>query len=252
MRTAPLWMLAAALTACVPKSVEVQDMPAWRTEQGALELKYELLDSFVEKGATREAQTLIRQLRDEGEDDALLDLYQGMALAKEGFLGEAERILQEYRKKAPRDMRALKTLALIYADTEEPEAAIELLQKAVEVDKQDAEAWNNLGFLLFSQRQYPEAEEALQTAVELDGTKARYRNNLGFAMAANGHWRQAFEAFQSAGQPEDAHYNLALAYELQDKEDQAVRHYEKAVEYNPNHLASQEALARLHPPEEDP
>lgn len=236
-----------ALLGCAPRTRKpIEEMPAWRTEQGREELRMELLESFVEEAATDEALTLIAQMREEGRDDRVLDLYQGMALAQDGFLGEAERILQSYRKARPRDPRALKSLALIYADTNRPEEAIAVLDEATRVQPSDAEAWNNLGFLRLSKQRYAEAVYALQEAVALDGTVPRYRNNLGFALAAQGDYREAFEAFKSAAsETSDAHYNLAVAYELADEPRTALRHYRKAVEYNPEHVASQEAIERL-------
>ena len=241
-------VLALLLVACgPPKGAVVEPLPPWRTPEGARELKYELLENFIDQGATVEAQALIRQLRDEGENDSVLDLYQALALQEERVYSEAERLLLEYRKVEPRDPRAVKALGLLYADTGRAPEAVELFRKAVSLDEEDPESWNNLGFLLLSEKQYEEAQTALEEAVALDGTIPKYRNNLGFALAANGKWRQAFEAFQSAGRPWDAHYNLAVAYELADQDDQALRHYQKAVEYDPDHEASKEAIQRLEP-----
>lgn len=236
-----------ALLGCAPRTRQpIEEMPAWRTEDGREELRMELLESLIERGATDEALTLIAKMREDGRDDRVLDLYQGMALAQDGFLGEAERVLQSYRKARPRDARALKSLALIYADTDRPDEAIALLDEATRVAPSDAEAWNNLGFLRLSKQRYAEAVDALQHAVSLDGTVSRYRNNLGFALAARGEYRQAFEAFKSAAsEASEAHYNLAVAYELADDPPAALRHYRKAVDYNPEHVASQEAIERL-------
>ncbi len=245
LRYAPILFLLLAAACGAPKGVKIEETPAWRTPEGARTLKLELLRSLVDQGATSESMTLIRKLREEGETSPLLDLYQGMSLAQEGFHGEAARILEGYLKRQPRDTTAIKALALIQADTGETAQAIALLRQAVATDKGDAEAWNNLGFLLLSERAYPEALTALQQAVALDGTRSRYRNNLGFALAANDRWRQAFEAFQSGGPIDEAHYNLAVAYELQDQAEPALRHYRKAVEYNPNHKPSLDAITRL-------
>lgn len=247
-----LFLIVLALPACKPpKGVPVENMPAWRTPEGARSLKMKLLDSFISQGATQDAMTLIHQLRDDKDTDPELDLYQGMALSQEGFDDEAERILLGYEKKAPHDARVYKALALIYADNHQMDKGIAALQKAVQIDKTDAEAWNNLGFLLLSSSRYDEAIDALQKAVALDGTQARYRNNLGFALAAEGHWHDAFEAFQSVSTPEDAHYNLGVAYELQNKTAAALKQYQKAVQYDPNHEPSKQAIARLEGTQEE-
>lgn len=238
-------LIALSSVACAPKRRDVQDMPRWKTEEGNIALRYELIEQFLANDANEEALTMIRQLRDKGEKDPTLDLYQGQALFQQGFNAEAERVLLAYREKRPRDPKALKTLALVYADSDRTETAIAALQEATSLDDQDAEAWNNLGFLLLSVKQRADALEALHTAVALDGTVPRYRNNLGFALAANGHYRDAFEAFQSVGSTDDAHYNVGVAYEHANELEPALRHYRKAVEYNPNHTAATEAVQRL-------
>jgi Flp pilus assembly protein TadD len=251
MSRLPVLALALLALGCAPKGRVVEDMPAWRTEDGRRSLRYELVESLIESGSTQEALLMIAKMREEGESDRVLDLYQGQALAREGFATESERMLLQYRESAPRDARPLKTLGVIYAESERTPEAIAVLRKAVALDDGDAAAWNNLGFLLLSEHQYLEAQEALQQAVALDGTQARYRNNLGFALAANGHYRKAFEAFQSVGTPDTAHYNVAVAYELAGDHVAATRHYEQALEYNPNHTASKEAIERLESVEEE-
>jgi len=249
-RTLVLLLILAAI-GCGPKKRVVEEMPAWRTEEGKRALRLELVESMIASGATHEALKMIAQMREEGESDPVLDLYQGQALAREGFAAESERMLLQYQKAAPRDARPLKTLGVIYAENARTPEAIAVLRKAVDLDDGDASAWNNLGFLLLSQKEYPDAQAALQKAVELDGTQPRYRNNLGFALAANGRFQDAFEAFQSVGPPDTAHYNVAVAYELAGDRDEAVRHYQKALEYNPNHTASAEAIERLQSVEEE-
>jgi len=251
MRRAMVLLLTLLALGCAPRNKVIEEMPAWRTEEGKRTLRHELVESLIDSGATQEALLLIAQMREEGESDPVLDLYHGQALAREGFAAESERMLLQYRKSAPRDARPLKTLGVIYAESERTPEAIAILRKAVALYDGDATAWNNLGFLLLSEKQYPEAQEALQQAVALNGSEARYRNNLGFALAANGHYREAFEAFQSIGAPEMAHHNVGVAYELAGDQAAAVRHYEQALEYNPNHTASMEAIERLESVEEE-
>ena len=238
-------LLLLALFACGPKDRQVEDMPEWATDEGREDLRTSILEDLIARGATSEALTLIAKMRAEGDTRSLLDLYQGQAMAREGFATEAERILLDYRKGHLRDPRPLQTLGVLYADTDRPDEAIAVLQKAVALDGGHAPTWNNLGFLLLSAGRSAEAQEALQKAVEIDGTQPRYRNNLGFALAANGKPREAYEAFASVAPPADAHYNLGVAYELAGEADSAERHYRKAVEYDPDHVPSQDALARL-------
>ena len=244
-----LTLLLLLVAGCATKSDrEIEDLPAWHTADGKRDLRMSILESLVDAGATSEALTLLTTMREEGDDRAELALFQGRALAREGFRAEAERVLRDYWEETPRDPRAPRALAVLYAETERPEEAIATLRRALEFDARHAATWNNLGFVLLSEGRAPEAREALQRAVELDGTQARYRNNLGFALAASGQVREAFEAFQSLGPPGEAHYNLAVALELAGEELAAARHYRRAVEHDPRHALSLDALERLERP----
>ncbi len=236
---------ALALTACGPKR-QITPEPAWRSEEGQERLRLELVDGLLEEGAYPEALMMIATARERDDDDPTLDLYQGIALNRTGLASEAERILQAYVESRPRDERGWRELGLIFADTQRLDLSAEALQHAVDLHDSDAGTWNNLGYVLMSARRYDEAVLALQRAVELDGSQLRYRNNLGFALAGAGALADALQAFMSAAHPADAHANLALALELAGDGITALDHYERALEYDPTHETSREALERLH------
>ena len=245
-------LLAIALfaAACTPKNVQIREEPEWRTEAGQERVRIQLIESLIERGNGREALILIRTARDKGDDDLTLDLHQAAALHLTGMADESERLLMRYLSQRTRDERAWRRLGLIQADEGRPQDAIESFRRATELDAEHAPSWNNLGFLLLSQDRYEEAVDALQHALDLDGTNMRYRNNLGFALAGAGRTGDALQTFMSAALPADAHANMGLAFEMMDETQSAIEQYELAVQYQPNHAASNEALQRLTPPVE--
>ena len=245
MRT--LFTILLLASACAPKNAQVIEEPEWRTEAGQERVRVQLIESLIERGNGREALVLIRTSREKGDDDPTLDLHQAAALHLTGLPDEAERLLMVYAGRRPRDERAWRRLGLIQADANRTDEAIESFQRAADLDEDHAGTWNNLGFLLMSQRRYDEAVTALQHAIELDGTNTRYRNNLGFALAGTGMVGDALQTFMSAAMPADAHANMGLAFEMADDPLSALEQYQLALEYNPSHAASVEAVQRLTP-----
>jgi len=69
-------------------------------------------------------------------------------------------------------------------------------------------------------------------AADVDGAEA---NNEGVEHYQQGHWDVAQEHFQKAvaanAELAEAHYNLALALDKQDKHGEAVKHFQMALDY---------------------
>jgi len=61
--------------------------------------------------------------------------------------------------------------------------SLKLLDKAIEIDPNEAGYWNNKGMALKEIENYRESAAALQRAVELDPGCARCWNNLGLSLA---------------------------------------------------------------------
>ena len=92
--------------------------------------------------------------------------------------------------------------------TLERRRAIEYYGRAVTLHDAMGAAWNNLGVLLIEDGRYMDASRALQRAAALSPTDPRPHDNLG------------------------------LIYHLTGYDEQALRHYEDALERDPNYLNS--------------
>lgn len=250
MRPALPLLLALSVVACAPRHAPHGEDPDWRSEEGQERVRLQLIESLIDRGDTAEALIVIRTAHERGDDDPTLDLFQALALQETGLPAEAERLLRQYVSTRPRDARGWRALGVLLAEGRQVDEAIVALGRATELDGTDAATWNNLGFCLTAAGRHAEAVDALQQAVALDGTQARYRNNLGFALAADGRLAQALETFLSANGRADAHANMGLALERAGLRPDAATQYELALQYDPSHETSREALARLTPPTE--
>lgn len=118
-------------------------------------------------------------------------------------------------------------------------------QAAAKLSPNDSKIWNDKGYSLYLQGRYDDAETSLRTAAKLDPGDARIQTNLGLALAALGRNDAALEALTQAGGGAAAHANLAYLLAAKGQTDDARRHYELALEQQPNFDAARAGLARL-------
>lgn len=249
----PALLIALMLVGCASRSVREQavDPPPWSTPDGKEQTRIEIAERLIGAGAYAEALNLLQAARDDGSAGPKLDLLTGKALYGQRMFSAAEPHLKHAADRLNRDPSAHRALGLLYADTDRPLEAIAALQRATSLDPSHAPSWNNLGYLLYTVQRDPGAIPALQKAVSLDGNNARYRRNLGFALFAAGRPTDAQEAFRAAGPPAEMWYNLGVAYQLAGDAPAAREHFERALQFDPQHPKAGSALQEL-PPAEAP
>ena len=98
----------------------------------------------------------------------------------------------------------------------EPEKAIESLQKAVDYAPQFSAAWNSLGVMAYRYRDYKQAEEYFRKAVETDPSSFEAEVNLGGVLINRGKMEEALSFCQKAqtDRPQDplANGQLGMLY----------------------------------------
>jgi Flp pilus assembly protein TadD len=113
------------------------------------------------------------------------------------------------------------------------DGAVEALQKAVELQPDNAAFRNNLGFAFYVRGRYREAEAAYHEALRRDPTLRRIRNNLGFVYARLGDFHRAQREFERGGSPAAAENNLGFAFEQAGKLAAACESYHEAERRDP-------------------
>lgn len=129
---------------------------------------------------------------------------QALASMQAGRHKEAETVLLELTRKYPELSGPYANLGILYYRTGRPTEAVEMLNKAIGINSQQAAYYNQLGVIQRSNGRFAEARTAYSRALEVDA-------NYPFA-----------------------HLNLGILYDLYLGEpDRAVAHYQRYAELNP-------------------
>ena len=143
----PLFVLAllATLSGGCAKQPMVTDPAGWRSDKGKVDVQLELIQWHLDRGNTTEAFELLSKLRESGIRSPEMDYLQGTALMKDGLHSEAETILVSAKKRMSKDPRPMRSLGVLYAETERVPEAIAVLEEALKLAPQHAPTLNNLG-----------------------------------------------------------------------------------------------------------
>lgn len=115
--------------------------------------------------------------------------------------------------------------------------SVALLQRAANIEKNDASIWNNLGNALRTCARTQEAMAAFQKAMQLDPKLAEAHSNFGFGLYEQGQLEESLEHFQRAIAVDPnfmlARNNLGCALEDLQRTDEAIAVYQEALRRNP-------------------
>ena len=103
-------------------------------------------------------------------------------------------------------------------------------QRARELAPDNADIANNLGISHLLEGDSVLAEAAFREAIALNRRDPAYRNNLGIALGRQSRYEEALTVFRSAGSEQAAENNLAYIYFLNGRLDEAIAHYELALQ----------------------
>ena len=128
------------------------------------------------------------------------------------------------------------------------DAAIADLRAAIAIQPDHADSHNSLGYLLSSRGEQAAAIRHLRRALAARPGYALAMSNLGNALDASGDAAEALVWLRRASEQSpasaNAHYWLGLALERRG-DPEAIAHYRRALEIDPGHSWSRQALARL-------
>lgn len=118
-----------------------------------------------------------------------------------------------------------------------PQAARELIQKAIAAHPNVALYHSNLGVVLNAMGEFDQSVESYQRAIALDPNYVDALSNLANSLVARGKIDAAMPYFQRVLQLNPKHtdglVNLGVAFAEQGQTDKAIGSYERAIELNP-------------------
>eukprot|EP00639_Heterosigma_akashiwo_P033539 CAMPEP_0194717604 /NCGR_PEP_ID=MMETSP0296-20130528/9241_1 /TAXON_ID=39354 /ORGANISM="Heterosigma akashiwo, Strain CCMP2393" /LENGTH=277 /DNA_ID=CAMNT_0039618547 /DNA_START=54 /DNA_END=887 /DNA_ORIENTATION=- len=196
-----------------------------------------LLDNHSEKGADDVNDAPKRAESLEASQLLLLDAERKL---KEGDHPSCIRLLQKSIKIDGANAEAEYLLGhVLYVVQGKPDDAEGHLLKALALDCNHQKTLSTLGFLACEKKQFDESASYLERATELNDQDAAAWSFLGVAYKASGKQQNAVDAYLKAVQlnPKDvtAFYNLAnLYHDLGDNEN-SIQNFNKVIEIDPRH-----------------
>jgi tetratricopeptide (TPR) repeat protein len=151
---------------------------------------------------------------------------------------ETDRLCTSIIKSVPNHIYAINLLGLTAQKVNRHDIAIELFQKALNIDNSLAWLYYNLGTSLYPLGRIDDVVKALKKAIEIQPVYSEAYSSLGNALTELGMLDEAVVNLHKAIsiQPDfaQAHYNLGNALKEQGKLDAGVTCYQKAIAIQPD------------------
>ena len=150
----------------------------------------------------------------------------------------ALQIVEESLQLAPDDAITLNALAVCLIHLNRFEDALKAGRRAVDAKPDNAEAHNNLGICYRQLERWEEASQCYTRALEINPEFADALNNLGLALVKQGRACEGIDFYKRCldlnGKSATTHGNLGLAYLELRQFDDAIRHFDAAIELDEN------------------
>jgi tetratricopeptide (TPR) repeat protein len=188
-------------------------------------------------GRGEEADESFEDYFDKAPDDARL--AEAGNLLKAGESDEAIDIFKQLLKQDPRNVNAMRFLAVAYwKEKKHLDDAEALLLRAVELAPDYALNWVNLGMVQLERNKYPQAVESWQKATVLEPDNAYFWGGLGNACAMANLHDQAARAYARAVEISPENFNAQMGYahvlKTLGRQDESLQAYRAAISHKPD------------------
>lgn len=158
-----------------------------------------LAQAYEGRGQPLEAAALYRELARTEPGAPAFPMREAMALADAGDVGGAERVLRGIIARDPRQGDALNFLGYLFADRgERLDEALELINRALEVDRGNPSYLDSLGWVRLRRGEFGPAREPLERAAAALPRTSVVQDHLGDLYFAVKEYRAAADAFDRA------------------------------------------------------
>lgn len=166
-----------------------------------------------------------------------------------GDLDAAEAGYRKILQSSPDHVDALHMLGMIAYQRGQYDAAIKLINRAVQHNSSSAVIYTNLGTVYNANKQPDAAIAELKKAIAIDPSMALAHNNLGNAYHTKGLDGDSINSYQMAIRINpsfaDAYANLGSIFYKKEQFDEAEKCFHKVLELNPEHPSAGHMLASL-------
>ena len=161
----------------------------------------------------------------------MVRFQRALELLKQGKVAEARQLLELLLRDGPDNPDVLYNLGMIYTDMNEPDRAVELLRRCIELAPAKANGYVALGFALTRRGENAAARANFAKALELEPDNPYALRNLGGLLAKEGDYDKAIELLQRAlaKLPEDPNclYGIGLCLFRKEQIDEADEYFKR-------------------------
>lgn len=177
-------------------------------------------------------------------------LTQGLALHRQGSLSAALECYGRLLGQEPGHGPALKLMAELHLQAKRYQDALDLLDRLLELHRQDATAFNNRGIALSALGRMDEALQSYAQALRIDPGYAEAHYNRGNAQMRLARAEEALSSFEQAVRLRpgfaQACHNRGVALEQLGRREEALAAYLQAVAAQPDYGQAHLCAGRIH------
>jgi len=177
-----------------------------------------------------QAEQVFKQVIETDPTSTMAYVGSGLAELAQGETEKAAGYLEKALELDPKSPDAHGAYAIVLGEMQLYEDAREHARLAAELAPQNSAIINNYGIANLRAGDPVLAEQAFRQAIALEPRDPAYRNNLGIALGRQRRYADAMSAFRSAGSEQAAENNLGYVYYMNGLFDDAVAHYELALQ----------------------
>jgi len=166
------------------------------------------------------------------------DLTKAMTLVKKGQIGEAEKIYKQILKDDPKNVDALRLLALLVTKGGAVDQGIMILTKCTEIAPDYALAWGNLANMYRQKEGYENLDKSIycfRKATKLRPNWAEGWAGLGTVYTRSSLHEEGIAAYQKSllikGDQPRVHLSLGHVYKTTGEQNQSINFYKEAIKH---------------------
>ncbi|MDP8245585.1 MAG: tetratricopeptide repeat protein [Candidatus Hinthialibacter antarcticus] len=156
----------------------------------------------------------------------------------------------QYIQNNPNDANAFKMISLLYHESDQPERAIQAIDKAIQIEPEQVAFFILKGVYCTNSSRYPEAIHALKQACVMDSENIEAYQKLGYAYGQNEQYHEAAACFKRAikidPQKSESHSNLGALYMEMSEHALAEDCLMRALTLGPNQATVHANLGKLY------
>ena len=204
-------------------------------------------DILFDQGKKEEANKAYKEALK--TDSRYEEMTKAMALISKGQSVEAESIYRGILAKDPKNVDALRLLALLASRNGAIDQAIDMLLKCTELAPDYAMAWDNLGKMYRQKEDYIKSIKCLQKATELRPEWPQGWAGLGTVYTRASLHEEGIQAYLKSISLKDnqprVHLSLGHVYKTIGLQEESIKSYKKTIELDPQNGEAYWSLANL-------